>query len=79
MWLMKLFSHLRLLHTCAFLGAMGVLGSCLILLSCWEQGGAGESAKCEMGREPSIGFISNPVRDKERVTLYTTPFKPRRH
>lgn len=60
MWLKTLTSHLTLTHTCVFLGAIGVLGSCLILLSCWEQGGAGESGRREPGREPSNDFRSNP-------------------
>lgn len=58
-----IFSSHTLLHTCVFFGAMGVLGSCLILLSCWEQGGAGESGRREPGREPSNGFRSNPDGD----------------
>lgn len=52
-------SHLTLVHTCDFLGAMGVLGSCLIMLSCCEQGGAEDSGRRETGREPSNDFKPN--------------------
>lgn len=49
-------SLLAAVHTWVFLGAMGVLGSCLILLSCW--GGAAKSERRGPGRGPSNVFRS---------------------
>lgn len=49
-------------HTWGFLEETGVFGSCLILLSCWEKSGPGES-RCrdtERDRGPSRDFPSNP-------------------
>lgn len=48
------FQRLAPRHTWIFLGAMGVLGSCLILLSCW--GGAARSERRGPGRGPSNVF-----------------------
>lgn len=47
-------SLLAPVHTWVFLEAMGVLGSCLILLSCW--GGAAKSERRGPGRGPSNVF-----------------------
>lgn len=56
------------IDTCVFLGAIGVLGSCLILLS-WEQGIAGETGRRGTGRESSNNFVSDPEAEANKNLL----------
>lgn len=55
-------------HTGVLLDAVGVLGSCLTLVSCWGQVCTRESGRRELERETSEDFPSNPEGGKKNKT-----------